>query len=187
MEIMPNSLPEYAERKKNEIVDRTCVQRLPTQFRNQTDVKTIKLLRTPQDRICKRYPFRDRKVRIMETKDLDYYMNLPYTIHIRPIKDESGEYYHAQVLELDGCQSHGDTLQEASANILEAMEGWFSVKLEHGDPIPELIQNDDYSGKFVVRIPKSLHRRLVYEAEREGVSLNQYALYKLSSPVVIGK
>jgi predicted RNase H-like HicB family nuclease len=120
------------------------------------------------------------------TKDLDYYMNLPYTIQIRSIKVESGEYFFAQVLELDGCQSHGVTLQEASANILEAMEGWLSVKLEQGDPIPEPIQ-EDFSGKFVVWIPKSLYRRLEYEAEREGVSLNQYALYKLSSPVVNSK
>ena len=39
---------------------------------------------------------------------------------------------------------------------------------------------DRYSGKFVVRVPKSLHRSLAAAAEREGVSLNQYALYKLS-------
>jgi predicted HicB family RNase H-like nuclease len=38
-----------------------------------------------------------------------------------------------------------------------------------------------FSGKFVVRLPKTLHAHLVMEAEREGVSLNQYALYKLSS------
>lgn len=39
---------------------------------------------------------------------------------------------------------------------------------------------EDYSGKFIVRLPKSLHMRLAVEAEREGVSLNQYTLYKLA-------
>ncbi|WP_042226876.1 toxin-antitoxin system HicB family antitoxin, partial [Paenibacillus popilliae] len=37
-----------------------------------------------------------------------------------------------------------------------------------------------YSGKFNVRIPKTLHRQLAEQSEREGVSLNQYVLYKLS-------
>jgi hypothetical protein len=41
-------------------------------------------------------------------------------------------------------------------------------------------QQREYSGKFNVRIPKSLHAALVSEAEAEGVSLNQLVLAKLS-------
>ena len=37
-----------------------------------------------------------------------------------------------------------------------------------------------YIEKLVIHIPRSLHRRLKMEAEEEGVSLNQYILYKLS-------
>ena len=39
---------------------------------------------------------------------------------------------------------------------------------------------DAYSGKLVLRIPRSLHRKLKNEATMEGVSLNQYMLYKLA-------
>lgn len=39
---------------------------------------------------------------------------------------------------------------------------------------------EDYSGKLVLRIPKSLHKSLKEAAEVEGVSLNQYMLYKLA-------
>lgn len=39
---------------------------------------------------------------------------------------------------------------------------------------------EEYSGKLVLRIPRSLHRTLKEEARREGVSLNQYMLYRLS-------
>ncbi len=39
---------------------------------------------------------------------------------------------------------------------------------------------DGYNGKILVRIPRSLHKQLALDAKREGVSLNQYALYKLS-------
>lgn len=38
----------------------------------------------------------------------------------------------------------------------------------------------DYSGRIVLRIPRSLHRQLKEAAAMEGVSLNQYMLYKLS-------
>lgn len=37
-----------------------------------------------------------------------------------------------------------------------------------------------YNGRILVRLPKSLHRQLAEEAKDEGVSLNQYMLYKLS-------
>ena len=39
---------------------------------------------------------------------------------------------------------------------------------------------EGYGGKILLRVPKSLHKRLAAEAQLEGVSLNQYALYKLS-------
>ncbi len=38
----------------------------------------------------------------------------------------------------------------------------------------------DYSGRLMLRIPKELHKQLVEAAKANGVSLNQYALYKLA-------
>ncbi|EGL83434.1 HicB family protein [Caldalkalibacillus thermarum TA2.A1] len=113
-------------------------------------------------------------------KNVQYYLELPYNIVIRKIDDESGQYYYAHVLELDGCQSHGDTPEEAYENLMEAMEGYIEVKLENGDPIPEPAGDEKYSGRFMVRLPKTLHKRLTLEAAEEGVSLNQYVVYKLS-------
>ena len=113
-------------------------------------------------------------------KNVKDYMELPYNYIVQPIKDESGEYFYARVLELDGCQSTGETFEEAYENLREAMEGWIETKLENGFDVPLPVGYDDFSGKFIVRIPKSLHYKLSIEAEQEGVSLNQYALYKLS-------
>ncbi len=39
---------------------------------------------------------------------------------------------------------------------------------------------DEYSGKLVLRIPRTLHKQLKEAAQMEGVSLNQYMLYKLA-------
>lgn len=108
------------------------------------------------------------------------YLKMPYHVVVNPINDESGLYYYATVLEFDGCQSHGGSYQEAFANIQEAMELWVDAKLTGGFPVPAPKAGDSYSGKFNLRLPKSLHARLAIEAEQEGVSLNQYALYKLS-------
>lgn len=108
------------------------------------------------------------------------YMSLPYGFVIKQVADESGTYFHATVLEFDGCQSTGETFQEAYEGLREAMEGWIETKLENGFPVPMPVDTESYSGKFVLRLPKSLHCRLAMEAEKEGVSLNQYALYKLA-------
>lgn len=113
-------------------------------------------------------------------KEVKDYLDLPYNYIIQPINDESGHYYYAKVLELDGCQSTGDTFEEAYKNIKEAMEGWIKAKLDGGFEVPLPIGYDDFSGKFLIRIPKSLHYKLTVEAKKEGVSLNQYTLYKLS-------
>ena len=113
-------------------------------------------------------------------KNLEYYMSLPYNKIIQEVHDESGHYIYGKIMELDGCQSTGDTLEELVNNLTEAMEGHIEVMLENKIEIPEPIKEESLSGKFVIRVPKSLHRRLVMEAEKEGVSLNQYAMYKLA-------
>lgn len=107
-------------------------------------------------------------------------MDLPYTMIVRKVKDESGEYYVAQVLEFDGCHAHGDTAEEAIRELRIVMELWIEAKLKRGLEIPEPAIDDRFSGRFLVRTPKSLHRKLVQQAKLEGVSLNQLVLYKLS-------
>ena len=113
----------------------------------------------------------------MKVKD---FLKLPYNYIVQPIEDESGKYFYAHVLELEGCQTTGETFEEAYNNLKDAMKGWIETKLEHNLEIPMPVKYNDYSGKFIVRIPKSLHYKLSVEAQQEGVSLNQYALYKLS-------
>ena len=48
-----------------------------------------------------------------------------------------------------------------------------------GEVVPEPIATKQYSGKFLVRVPPELHRRLVLEAAEAGVSLNRIASEKL--------
>lgn len=104
-------------------------------------------------------------------KTVQYYMSLPYTIELWRAP-EGG--WVVQVRELPGCVSQGDTAEEALEMIQDAIEGWLAVAIDMGDPIPEPRPNESFSGKFMVRMTRSLHRQVVEQAEREGVSLNQY-------------
>ncbi len=113
----------------------------------------------------------------MELKD---YMKLPYTRMIQEINEEGEHYYYGKILELDGCQSTGETMEALYESLNEAIEGYIEMKLEQGYEIPLPIKENDFSGKFVIRLPKSLHQRLALEAQKEGISLNQYVLYKLA-------
>ena len=111
---------------------------------------------------------------------LGNYMSMPYTRVVYPISDESGSYYVGSILEFDGCMTTGDTAAEVYELLDDAMEGWLEVKLEHGDYIPEPLEAEEYSGKFMIRIPPSLHKKLAMEARLQNVSLNQYAMFKLA-------
>lgn len=107
-------------------------------------------------------------------------MSLPYTTIIEPINNESGFYYAGRIMEFDGYLADGDTKEEALQSLQEAMELWIETKLANGFEVPEPLAENSANGKFTLRLPKTLHYRLTVEAKREGVSLNQYALYKLA-------
>ena len=110
----------------------------------------------------------------MAAMTVEQYLELPYTIEVT--KDENDEYagWFARVVELPGCMTQADTFEELSVMIKDAMTAWVESALEDEESIPLPRSVEDYSGRFVVRIPKSLHRELVEMAEREGVSLNTF-------------
>jgi antitoxin HicB len=98
------------------------------------------------------------------------------------VKNEDGTWF-ARVVEFPGCMTEGDTSEEALANLEEAMIGWVEVRLEDGDSIPSPVTVEDYSGKFMVRVAKSLHRDIARRADLEGVSLNAFVSTQLARAV----
>ena len=116
-----------------------------------------------------------------ERKPLDYYLKLKYPVTL--YSDESGGYA-VEIEDLPGCISQGETAEEAMEMIEEARQMWLEVAYADGQDIPmPRTQRQQYSGKFNVRVPKDLHRRLDEMAEREGVSLNQFLVSTLSMAV----
>ena len=69
---------------------------------------------------------------------------------------------------------------EAALRGIRKVVGEVVADLEaKGELVPEPIATKQYSGKFLVRIPPELHRRLALEAAEAGVSLNRIASEKL--------
>lgn len=117
-------------------------------------------------------------------RTLEEYMELPYTIELVHDHDDDGaEGFVAEVLELPGCLAQGDTIEDAAARVREAMEAWLTVAIEDGIEIPEPRHADDYSGRFLLRLPRTLHAELARQAERDGVSLNQYVATTLAGAI----
>ena len=114
-------------------------------------------------------------------KDLTYYMGLSYRIEIIEDKEEGG--YALRCPELRGCITCAETIEQGLAMIEDAKKCWFTACIEDGIPIPEPSDVDDYSGQFKLRLPKSLHKTLAERSRQEGISMNQYCLYLLSSGI----
>ena len=108
------------------------------------------------------------------------YLAKPYTREL--IRNQDGTWF-ARVMELRGCMTEGNTKEVALKNLDDAMKGWIDVAIEDGESIPEPLESRSFSGKFVVRVPRSLHRNLAKRAEVEGVSLNQVVVTALAREV----
>jgi len=93
-----------------------------------------------------------------------------YAFEIRPLSDAEGGGYLISFPDLPGCISDGESPVEAMKHGKDAVKCWMAATEESGDLIPQPYQA--YSGKFVQRLPRSLHARLVERAKKEQVSLN---------------
>jgi predicted HicB family RNase H-like nuclease len=59
------------------------------------------------------------------------------------------------------------------------VDEWIRIYEEDGEPLPVPTAGKDYSGKFVLRVGKELHKELAIEALRVGESLNTYCVKRL--------
>jgi antitoxin HicB len=105
-----------------------------------------------------------------------------YRFSVWPLSGEEGGGYLVEYPDLPGCMSDGETVEGAIANAEDAKCGWIAAMKEAGRPVPppSLEAAAGYSGKWQLRAPKSLHRRLAERAKREGVSLNTLAVTLLA-------
>lgn len=106
-------------------------------------------------------------------------MKAEYPFSIRPLAEDEGGGYLIEYPDLPGCMSDGETPEEAIKMGGEAVAAWIATAKAEKRPMPKpgsALAVSEYSGKYVQRLPKSLHEALSRRAEREGVSLNTLAM-----------
>jgi antitoxin HicB len=109
-------------------------------------------------------------------------MMIDYPFSVRKLSSDEGTGYLAEALDLNGCIADGETVEEAIYNLEDAITSWIKTAQELGKPIP-LPSSESYSGKWVIRTPKSLHRKLTELSRIEGVSLNTLTVSLLAERV----
>ena len=93
-----------------------------------------------------------------------------YPFEVKQLAREDGGGFLVTFPDLPGCMADGETILEAITNAMDAEASWLATARAFGDPLPAVSQS--YSGKWVQRVPKSVHARLASLARREGVSIN---------------
>jgi len=102
-----------------------------------------------------------------------------HRFEVRPLPEEDGGGFLVTFPDLPGCMADGETVAEALSEAADAERSWIETREEFGLP--------EASGRFVVRLPKTLHLRLAARAKQEGVSMNTLAVSFLSEGVCKAK
>ena len=74
-----------------------------------------------------------------------------------------------------------DTQEGALRGINEVVAEVVSDMESNSEPLPQPLSIKHYSGKFIVRIPSGIHRKLAIQAAESKVSFNRYVSAKLSA------
>jgi predicted HicB family RNase H-like nuclease len=111
---------------------------------------------------------------------IEKYLDQEYTFILEKHEGDEKPYYSLRALELEGCITTGDTIEEVARDIHDAMREWLQLNIKLGRVIPKPLQSRRYSGKVMLRMPPQLHESMILKATEQGVSLNQYLISLLS-------
>jgi predicted RNase H-like HicB family nuclease len=92
---------------------------------------------------------------------------------------EDGEYV-ATVVEFPSLSWLAPSPVEALTGLELVVRGVLADLAASGEPVPEPLSERTYSGRFVVRVPAEVHRRLAREAAEQHVSLNRLVSDRLA-------
>ena len=95
-----------------------------------------------------------------------------YPFEIRPLRQDEGGGFLISYPDFAECISDGDTVEDALKNGQEALKATIAALESKGLPVPAANSGGIASGKFVARVPKTIHAQLTTRAKVEGVSLN---------------
>jgi predicted RNase H-like HicB family nuclease len=105
-----------------------------------------------------------------------------YAITVRKVCVEDADLWRATVRELPDVAEFADTRDEAIEIILDTINNLRAAASEEGRSFPEPIEDEEeFSGRVTLRMPKSLHRAVAGRAQEEDVSINSYIVTALAT------
>lgn len=99
-----------------------------------------------------------------------------YPFEVRPLSTEEGGGYLISFPDFAECISDGESVDEAIENGRDALKATVAALKSKKLPVPAPNSGGVASGKFVARVPKTIHAQLATRARAEGVSLNALVL-----------
>jgi len=99
-----------------------------------------------------------------------------YPFEVRPLSTEEGGGYLISFPDFAECISDGESVDEAVENGRDALKATIAALKSKKLPVPAPNSGGVASGKFVARVPKTVHAQLAARARAEGVSLNALVL-----------
>lgn len=93
---------------------------------------------------------------------------------------EEDQEYAGLCTEFPALSWLASTPEAALKGIRKVVSSVVDEMKDSGEEIPEPIATKQFSGKFMVRVPPEIHRRLALKAAENGISLNRLASSKLS-------
>jgi len=71
---------------------------------------------------------------------------------------------------------HGPDETRVFKELCQVVDEWIKIHEADDEPVPPETAGRDYSGKFVLRVGKELHKKIALDAMRAGKSLNSYCI-----------
>ena len=99
-----------------------------------------------------------------------------YPFEVRPLSTEEGGGYLISFPDFAECISDGESVDEAIENGRDALKATVAALKAKKMSVPAPNGGGVASGKFVARVPKTVHAQLATRARAEGVSLNALVL-----------
>lgn len=96
------------------------------------------------------------------------------------INDRGKVEWEAQVPDLPGCAAGADSPDQLTELLSDAIDDWIKTAREMGQDIPAPSDDEEYSGRVTIRMPRYLHRRLAQLAKLNDTSLNLFMVAALA-------
>jgi predicted RNase H-like HicB family nuclease len=108
----------------------------------------------------------------MNKKNLDYYLDLPYS-YIIEWSDVDGCFL-GSIVELEHNMTCGQTREEVLSNLKEALASYGTTSFAHNMEIPEPLKGNNFKGNIMYRTSKERHYQLAKQAKLYGKSINAF-------------